>query len=89
MGVLDGERAAAFATSYLAPLAGDQELIRTLESFLRHHGSRLGVAGELGVHRNTVRNRLAHIETALNGSLDDPQTRVNAWIALQVAADAQ
>lgn len=89
MAVLDGERAAAFATSYLAPLAGDRELIRTLEAFLRHHGSRLRVADELGVHRNTVRNRLAQIETALNGSLDDLQTRVNAWIALQVAADAQ
>ncbi len=86
MGVLDGDRAAAFAASYLAPIAGDEQLVRTLQSFLRHHGSRLKVAEELGVHRNTVRNRVEQIEKALDGSLDDPQTRVSAWIALQVAA---
>jgi purine catabolism regulator len=86
MGVLDDERAAAFAASYLAPIANDPELIRTLQSFLGHHGSRLKVADELGVHRNTVRNRLEQVEVALDGSLDDPQLRVNAWIALQVVA---
>ena len=86
MGVLDDERAAAFAASYLAPIAEEAELVRTLQAFLGHHGSRLKVAEELGVHRNTVRNRLEQIEVALDGSLDDPQVRVNAWIALQVAA---
>ncbi len=86
MGVLDGDRAAAFAASYLDPIAGDEELVRTLQSFLRHHGSRLKVAAELGVHRNTVRNRLEQIETGLDASLDDPQTRVSAWVALQVVA---
>ena len=85
MGVLDDERAAAFAASYLAPIAEEPDLVRTLQAFLGHHGSRLKVAEELGVHRNTVRNRLEQIEAALDGSLDDPQVRVNAWIALQVA----
>jgi len=86
MGVLDDERAGAFAASYLAPIAEEADLVRTLQAFLGHHGSRLKVAEELGVHRNTVRNRLEQIEVALDGSLDDPQVRVNAWIALQVAA---
>ncbi|WP_235654130.1 helix-turn-helix domain-containing protein [Mycolicibacterium houstonense] len=45
------------------------------------------VAEELGLHRNTVRNRLAAIEAVLPGRLDDPQTRVSAWIALQSIPD--
>lgn len=49
----------------------------------RHHGSLLQVAEDLGVHRNTVRNRLDRIEALLGRSLADPQVRVDAWVALQ------
>lgn len=84
LSVLDADRAAAFAASFLARLE-DEQLVRTLRSFVHHHGSRLKVAEELGIHRNTVANRVAQIETALGGSLDDPQVRVSAWVALQVA----
>lgn len=83
--VLDRERAEAFAASFLARI-DDEVLIETLRSFLRHHGSRLKVAQELGIHRNTVGNRLAQLETALGSPLNDPRVRVGAWIALQVAA---
>ena len=41
------------------------------------------MADELGLHRNTVRNRLDVIEATLPGALDDPQIRASAWIALQ------
>ncbi|WP_329000266.1 PucR family transcriptional regulator [Kribbella sp. NBC_00709] len=75
------DTAAAFATSLLGAL--DPVQLATLRSFLRHHGAVLKVAEDLGIHRNTARNRLAAIETELGGSLDDPQLRVNAWIALQ------
>jgi Purine catabolism regulatory protein-like family/PucR C-terminal helix-turn-helix domain len=87
LAVLDGDRAAAFAASFLGRL-DDERLVQTLMSFLRHHGSRLKVSEELGIHRNTVGNRIAQIEAALGGSLDDPQVRVSAWIALQVATGA-
>ncbi|WP_219416933.1 PucR family transcriptional regulator [Pseudonocardia nigra] len=87
MAVLDDDRAAAFATTFVTRLGGDRELIQTLRSFLRHNGSRLKVSEELGVHRNTVRNRVEQIERALDRSLDDPDVRVSAWIALQVAAE--
>ena len=79
--LIDPTRAEAFATSFLAGL--DDEQLETLRCFLRHHGSRLKVADELGLHRNTVRNRLDVIEATLPGSLDNPQIRVSAWIALQ------
>jgi Purine catabolism regulatory protein-like family/PucR C-terminal helix-turn-helix domain len=81
LSLIDPKRAEAFATSFLAGL--DHEQLETLRCFLRHHGSRLKVAEELGLHRNTVRNRLEAIEATLPGALDDPQIRVSAWIALQ------
>lgn len=81
LGLIDPTRARTFAESWLRDL--DSEQLDTLRCFLRHHGSRLKVAEELGLHRNTVRNRLEAIEAVLPGQLDDPQTRVSAWIALQ------
>jgi PucR family transcriptional regulator, purine catabolism regulatory protein len=81
LGLIDPVSARTYATSFLGHL--DAEQLDTLRCFLRHHGSRLKVAEELGLHRNTVRNRLAAIAAMLPGSLDDPQIRVSAWIALQ------
>lgn len=81
--LLDAGRAEAFATSYLAPLGDDATLVDTLDSFLRHHGSLLKVAEDLGVHRNTVRHRVERVESLLGRSLSDPQVRADAWIALR------
>lgn len=85
LSLIDADRAEAFAETLLSPLTGEleREHLETLQSFLRHHGSLVKVADELGVHRNTVRNRVAAIEGALRRSLDDPQTRVDVWLALQ------
>lgn len=84
--LLGDGRAEAFAASYLAPLADDGVLLETLDAFLRHHGSLLKVAEELGVHRNTVRHRVERIESLLARSLADPQVRVDAWVALRARA---
>ncbi|HSX66450.1 PucR family transcriptional regulator [Nocardioides sp.] len=81
--LLEGGRAAAFAASWLAPLSGEEVLLETLDSFLRHHGSLLKVADDLAIHRNTVRHRVERIETLLGRSLADPQVRADAWIALR------
>ena len=88
--LIDPPRATAFAESLLGRLHGpaQRELLETLSSFLRHHGSHAGVARELGLHRNTVRHRLTAIECALDRSLDDPQARVDCWVALQAITDA-
>lgn len=88
LALLGGTTAAAYGETFLAPLAGSEALRGVLRSFLRHHGSRGRVADELGVHRNTVRHRVAEIEAALGRSLDDPGTRADAWVALQ-ADDAR
>jgi purine catabolism regulator len=83
--LLDGGRAEAFAASYLAPLSGEEVLVETLDAFLRHHGSLLKVAEDLGIHRNTVRHRVERIEGLLRRSLADPQVRADAWIALRAS----
>jgi hypothetical protein len=82
--LIDQPTAAAFSASYLATLTAEQ--LETLRSYLRHHGSHLKTAEELGLHRNTVRNRLAQIEHQLAGSLTDPDVRMTAWFALQARA---
>ncbi|GAA2729361.1 PucR family transcriptional regulator [Cellulomonas aerilata] len=86
LGLLGDDAAAAYSASFLAPLEGRPDLEATLRSFLRHHGSRGRTAEELAVHRNTVRHRIDEIEAALGRSLDDPRTRVDAWVALQAGA---
>ena len=79
------DRLAAFARELLAPLH-DAGVVPTLEVFLRRHGSVAATAEELGVHRNTVRNRLATAERLLGRSLDDAATRMDLWAALQAPA---
>jgi purine catabolism regulator len=86
--LLRPEAATAYSRTFLAPLGrqrtGREALVRTLASFVRHNGSRGEVAADLGLHRNTVRHRIEEIEAALERSLDDPQTRASAWLALQI-----
>ncbi len=88
VGFLGREAASAFAASFLAPLGDDRVLLQTLGAFLREHGSRGETAARLGVHRNTVRNRVEQIEARLRRSLEDPQVRVDAWVALRVTGAA-
>lgn len=88
VGLLGREAATAFAGSFLAPLGEDPVLLETLGAFLHEHGSRGETAARLAVHRNTVRNRVEQIEARLGRSLDDPQVRVDAWVALQVTGAA-
>ncbi|MFF7979931.1 helix-turn-helix domain-containing protein [Streptomyces sp. NPDC007901] len=40
-------------------------------------------AAVLGVHRNTVRHRLAWVADLLDLDLQDPGTRMELWFALQ------
>ena len=80
---LIGAGAPAYADAFLAPIRDDHALVATLGAYLDHHGSVGETAAALGVHRNTVRNRLRQVEDALGRSLDDPHVRVDAWVAVQ------
>jgi sugar diacid utilization regulator len=76
----------AQADRALGALADDEErygdLIRTLESFIRLHGSVNAVARDLLLHRNTVRQRLRRIGQLTGADLSDPGDRLALQIAL-------
>ncbi len=81
--LVDAEEAAAHARALLAPLAQAPALPETLRVWLSLHGSWDRTAAALGVHRNTVRQRIARCAALLDADLDDPETRMELWFALR------
>jgi purine catabolism regulator len=83
-----GEPAAvAFARAVLEPMQalddGERQVLeQTLTTWLRTNGEVGAAAGRLGVHRHTLRQRLRRAAQVLARDLDDPQTRVDLWVAL-------
>ncbi|MEV6344825.1 helix-turn-helix domain-containing protein [Actinoplanes sp. NPDC051851] len=78
---------AVLAARRLAPLAGlrpgqRDQLLLTLESWLRHWGSRTAVAAELFVHPQTVSYRLHRLRDLLGDDLDDPAARFELQLVL-------
>ncbi|MFE9632841.1 PucR family transcriptional regulator [Streptomyces sp. NPDC006463] len=79
--LVDPAEARAHAESLLAPLGPAHR--ETLRAWLAHHGSWDRTAAALGVHRNTVRQRVARAAGLLARDLDDPDTRMELWFALR------
>ncbi|MBQ1110223.1 PucR family transcriptional regulator [Streptomyces anulatus] len=75
------EQAAAHARALLAPLTAP--LADTLRSWLSLHGSWDRTAVALGVHRNTVRQRIGRCAELLGADLDDMDVRAELWFALR------
>ncbi|MFD4016438.1 PucR family transcriptional regulator ligand-binding domain-containing protein [Streptomyces sindenensis] len=75
------EEAAAHARALLAPLTAP--LADTLRCWLSLHGSWDRTAVALGVHRNTVRQRIGRCGELLDADLDDMDVRAELWFALR------
>ncbi|MFD4794110.1 PucR family transcriptional regulator [Streptomyces anulatus] len=75
------EQAAAHARALLAPLSAP--LADTLRCWLSLHGSWDRTAVALGVHRNTVRQRIGRCGELLAADLDDMDVRTELWFALR------
>ncbi|MGW6711517.1 PucR family transcriptional regulator [Streptomyces globisporus] len=75
------EEAAAHARALLAPLTAP--LADTLRCWLSLHGSWDRTAVALGVHRNTVRQRIGRCGELLGADLDDMDVRAELWFALR------
>ncbi|SCE21254.1 helix-turn-helix domain-containing protein, partial [Streptomyces sp. OspMP-M43] len=75
------EQAAAHARALLAPLTAP--LAETLRCWLSLHGSWDRTAVALGVHRNTVRQRIGRCGELLGADLDDMDVRTELWFALR------
>ncbi|MFE1416246.1 PucR family transcriptional regulator [Streptomyces sp. NPDC058746] len=80
-GLVGEAEARAHAEALLAPLS--PALRTTLRAWLAHHGSWDRTAAALGVHRNTVRQRIARTAALLGRDLDDPDVRMELWFALR------
>ena len=87
MGWFSSDDFTSYAGSILEPvLEIDQagELLETLEAFLDASCSTTGAAHRLGVHRNTVSNRVRRVTDVLGIGLDDPETRLSLQLACRV-----
>ncbi|WP_234343828.1 PucR family transcriptional regulator [Streptomyces sp. WM6372] len=85
-GLVGEAEARAHAEALLGPLS--PALRDTLRAWLAHHGSWDRSAAALGLHRNTVRQRIARAAALLDRDLDDPDTRMELWFALTRAPGA-
>ncbi|MEU1487417.1 PucR family transcriptional regulator [Streptomyces sp. NPDC005752] len=81
----------AFADGMLRPLhehdaKGRGDLVASLHAWLSRHGQWDAAAADLGVHRHTLRYRMRRVEEILGRSLDDPDVRMELWLALKTTA---
>ena len=66
----------------LHPLDEDN-LVDTLEAFLRHNGQLEMAAADLNIHRHTLRKRLLRIGELIGRDLQSADTRAALWVALK------
>ncbi|MDR3080073.1 MAG: helix-turn-helix domain-containing protein, partial [Streptomyces sp.] len=83
----------AFADGLLRALrehdaTGRGDLVASLRAWLSRHGQWDAAAADLGVHRHTLRYRMRRVEEILGRSLDDPDVRMELWLALKATAAA-
>lgn len=89
--LLADEAVRAFADGLLRPLyehdaTGRGDLVASLRAWLSRHGQWDAAAADLGVHRHTLRYRMRRVEEILGRSLDDPDVRMELWLALKAAS---
>jgi purine catabolism regulator len=72
------------ADEWAEALAGaGGELLPTVRAYLKHRGHWEATARELGVHRNSVRHRMARVGELLGVDVDDPDVAAHLWLALR------
>ncbi|MER7625436.1 PucR family transcriptional regulator [Streptomyces sp. NPDC126503] len=82
----------AFADGMLRALrqhdaTGRGDLVASLRAWLSRHGQWDAAAADLGVHRHTLRYRMRRVEEILGRSLDDPDVRMELWLALKTTGE--
>jgi purine catabolism regulator len=78
----------AVAASALGPLdrydaTRQGDLVRSLEAFLAHNGQWEAAAAALGVHRHTMRNRMAKVAELLGRDVESAHVRAELWLAVK------
>ena len=92
LSALATDEARLLAESRLAPLRDSDlrsagELERTLRVWLEHDAKAEPAAAALGVHRHTLRSRIAQAGTLLGADLSSFPARAELWALLQTARD--
>lgn len=82
--VVDAFRAATLGPVEAYDAAHGTDLVATLATFLEQRGRWQQSAAALDIHVNTLRQRLARVETLTERSLERTADRVDLWLALQV-----
>lgn len=82
--------AGVVARDQLARLAAYRRapLVPSVVAYLRHRGNWEQAANSLGVHRNTLRQRIATATRVAEADLDDPDVAAHLWLALRATARA-
>ena len=62
----------------------DGELLRTVEAYLDAESSATNAAAVLGVHRNTVTQRMLRVAAAVGVDLHDPDERLALQLVLRM-----
>lgn len=86
---LDAEQGQLLAVRMLAGLRerdDADELLASLRAWFAHNCAWDPAARELGIHRHTLRARVAAAAAATGYNLDDFSARAQLWLALQLAA---
>ncbi|NLS00836.1 hypothetical protein HGP17_28740 [Rhizobium sp. P38BS-XIX] len=73
-----------YVTSLLEQLAGETDLVQTVEVYFRNRMHKKATAGELGIHANTLSYRLERIQNILGASLDDVSVPAKLDVALKL-----
>lgn len=64
-------------------IAHPGHLLETVRAYLAHRGQWEAAGREIGVHRNSVRYRIAQAKELLGVDLDDPDVAAQLWLALR------
>lgn len=87
LGWYTSESFGEFAHTLLGPLLvadTDGSLLHTLEIYLDEESSATVAASRMGVHRNTILNRVERLRSLLTVDLDDPEERLAVQLACRV-----
>ncbi|MBD8206569.1 PucR family transcriptional regulator [Microbacterium sp. CFBP 8790] len=90
LAALGSEAARSVAAGVLTPLRAHDEaqgsaLLETVDAWLTHDCSHEATAQALGIHRHTVRARIAQAERVLGRDLSSFAARAETWTALRLA----
>jgi purine catabolism regulator len=88
LGLQDASSLEVFCESVLGRLrrhddANAGDLVASLEAFLESNGHWGDAAEKLYVHRHTLRYRMRRVEEITGRDLDEPQDRMEFWLALK------